>query len=157
MMRSIFPGLISAFLAVLLASPVPGQTKTKPKKSTSTKAAKSTPAVANTLPAGAEKIGEFKWRYKDSAGKTWIYVQTPFGFSKLSESDYMQQNSQPADESAVAATKVVAQSSDGVTFERQTPFGPQRWTKKRAELNPTEKAALEKSGEAAGASAKAQE
>ena len=36
----------------------------------------------------------------------------------------------------------VTEQGDKVTFENASPFGPQRWTKKKSELTDDEKAAL---------------
>lgn len=143
----------TAAIAALMLVPVAAQRATKPteepaqkpaQKSTPKAPTKSSPPTANTLPAGAEKIGDYKWKHKDAAGKTWVYVQTPFGFSKVDEETYRRQEAERLADGQTGGNmvRVVDQSGDPVTFEMTTPFGKQRWQKKRAELSDKEKAAL---------------
>lgn len=141
-----------AAIAAFLMIPAAAQTAAKPAPAPKSKpAAKSSSPTANTLPAGAERIGEYKWKHKDAAGKTWVYVQTPFGFSKVDEETYLRQQAEKqADTSTGSAMiRVVEQDADKVTFEIMTPLGKQRWQKPRAELGEKEKAALEQANAAA--------
>ena len=120
-MRTIFVGLIMAGL--LSAS---GQTKSAAQK----------PAAASSLPVGAEKVGEGKWKWKDPQGKAWVYYSTPFGYSRQED----------VPEKAAAqdsGMRVVEVKSAEVTFERATPFGKSRWSRPVTDLNDDEKAALE--------------
>jgi len=102
------------------------------------KTAPKDPALKN-LPAAAEKIGENVWRYKDPQGKTWVYQRNPFGLSRTEEQE---REERPA-VAPVRTTRVVAEKGEEISFERDTPFGKSRWTKKKAELSDEERAALE--------------
>lgn len=136
-----------AAIAALLLTPASAQRAAQPaaapKQQNKAQAAAKSSAVPNTLPAGAEKIGEYKWKHKDASGKTWIYVQTPFGYSKVDEeTDAKQSAGKESSGASGGMIRVVDQTPEQVTFEMTTPFGKQRWQKKRAELEDKEKAAL---------------
>jgi hypothetical protein len=134
--------------------------KAAPSKSASAKAAPARAAkpaasspTGNTLPAGAEKISDTRWRYRDAAGQTWIYVSTPFGYSRVDEETHKRQMAEKEAEAAgPQLVNVVAESPDAVTFEVATPFGKQRWQKKRADLSEKEKAALDRYAQTASSS-----
>jgi hypothetical protein len=91
------------------------------------------------LPANAEKVRDGVWRSRDAAGKTWIYTRTPFGFARVEE-NAQQDSASSSSGPAVVATAV---QGDSVTFERESPFGKSRWTRKVADLSDEEKAAYE--------------
>ena len=96
-------------------------------------------AEAVAPPANAEKIGDGVYKATDTAGKTWIYTRTPFGYSKVAESEH-----QAAGNSVQsAALQVVSIDGDKVKFQRDTPFGKSVWTRAKSELSEDEKAALE--------------
>jgi hypothetical protein len=95
--------------------------------------------VVSGPPPGAEKVSDLVWRYKDG-DKVWIYTKTPFGFSKAEEG--ATPAARPA--AAPAALRIVSMEGDTVRFERPTPFGVSRWTKKIADLDPEEKELVEK-------------
>jgi len=97
------------------------------------------------LPEGAEPAGDRTWRYKDKAGKTWIYIRTPFGFSKSEEKPSGVESEPAANkvESAGPAFRIVSVKGDVVAFERDSPFGKSKWTKKKSELAGDEVAALD--------------
>ncbi len=91
------------------------------------------------LPANAEKVRDGVWRSRDASGKTWIYTRTPFGFARVEE-NAKQDAARPAAGPQVVATAIHA---DSVAFERETPFGKSRWTRKLDDLSDEEKAAYE--------------
>jgi hypothetical protein len=94
-------------------------------------------AVSRTPPAGSERVGDGVWRYKDKAGKTWIYTRTPFGFSLAEEHAAASPAKSPS------GTSRVVEARDGlVRFEGLSPFGKTSWSRPEAELNAEEKAAL---------------
>lgn len=86
------------------------------------------------LPEGAAQIEANAWRVTDKDGKAWIYRRTPFGFSRY------QEGSLPAEEPLTGL--VAADKGDTVEFQRKTPFGVSKWTKKKADLDANELAAL---------------
>ena len=90
------------------------------------------------LPAGAEKINDGAWRYKDAAGKVWIYTRTPFGYGKALE------GAAGSNVPEVAGLRVAGAEGGKVKFERDSPFGKSVWTKTAAEMNEQEKAAYAK-------------
>ncbi len=99
--------------------------------------AKTPDAFEKTLPAGARQTAPEEWRYTDAQGKTWTYRRTPFGFVR---SDVKEENTAveaPADLKAF-------EQGDQIRFQRPTPFGVVRWTRKKAELNDVERAAWER-------------
>lgn len=100
-------------------------------------AAKTTGGVE--LPANAEKVRDGVWRSRDASGKTWIYTRSPFGFAKVEESA----QTETARSSSGPAVVATAIQGDSVTFERESPFGKSRWTRKLEDLSEEEKAAYE--------------
>ncbi|MCC7157474.1 MAG: hypothetical protein IT161_23040 [Bryobacterales bacterium] len=91
------------------------------------------------LPAGAEKVRDGVWKAKDKDGKTWFYARTPFGYSRSAE------DPEAASSPAQTEQLVLVTAIDGNTarFERPTPFGGARWTRKLSELTDEEKAAVD--------------
>lgn len=80
------------------------------------------------------------FRDVDAKGKVWIYRRTPFGWMKAEEKDVPP----PAANSAAPAPATRAvEDGDSVRFERNTPFGVQRWTRKKTELTEEEKRIFE--------------
>lgn len=99
-------------------------------------------AAKSALPSGAVKIGENKWRYKDPAGKTWLYFATPFGYSRTPEADFQSQAANQAEPAgARSSIRVTAETADSVTFEMPGPVGVQRWSRKKSELTADEQRA----------------
>jgi hypothetical protein len=124
-----------------------------------------------TPPKGAEEIAPHTYRYKDQAGKVWIYKQTPFGYVKRPE-DALPEKSEnasstpspfgpvknsapskgrndatPFGNSKASAgpgiTKAV-EEGDSIRFERPSPFGPYRWTRKKTDLTAAEQEAWDR-------------
>lgn len=108
------------------------------------------------LPAGAVPAGDRTWRYTDKSGKTWLYYRTPFGFSKSEEkaADALRESAAKLEKTAAPAFRIVSVKGDVVGFERDSPFGKSKWTKKRSELAADELAALDQFEKAAPAAAK---
>jgi hypothetical protein len=92
-----------------------------------------------TLPPGAKQVEPGLYRYTDPQGKSWMYRSTPFGLAKWEDKPVV---ATPAVEPVVPVS--ITDLGDSVQFERQTPFGPHKWTKKKADLNEEEKALLKK-------------
>lgn len=95
----------------------------------------------DALPKGAVEIEPGVYRWRDAQGKTWIIRRSPFGLLKGEESP----KSEPVtpDDDPAAALKVV-EEGDQLRFERRTPFGVTRWTKKKTELDELEQRAWER-------------
>lgn len=121
--------------ALAAAEPPAESPKAPPKNSTKPPAG---------IPAASVPAGENTWRHTDSSGKTWLYVRTPFGFNRMEDKAKPEASeSGSANGKAAAPAFRVSAVNDGiVTFERDTPFGKNKWTRKRAELGPDEQAAL---------------
>lgn len=120
----------------------PGVTPTPPVLTPAQKAAAALPK----LPEGATEVGPNLFRYTDPQGKTWMYRNTPFGYSKWEEKPG---DRQPSTERAAPAPATVTDLGDSIQFERATPFGPQKWTRKKSELTEEEKATVAAFGKAA--------
>jgi len=93
------------------------------------------------LPAGAQKITDSTYRYKDAQGKTWIYAQTPFGFSRSEEGAATAKPVEVADTNPVK----VRDLGDSYEFVKTSPFGQSRWTRKKSELGAEEQQMVEQS------------
>jgi hypothetical protein len=119
-------------------------------------------AAANPtgVPKEAKEVAPGQYSYVDRDGKSWVYRKTPFGIQKFedksggtAESSATKTDSKagsteagnvstPFGDSKKSAAVPVKITEDGDTlrFERQTPFGPQRWTRKKTELSDSEAA-----------------
>ena len=73
-----------------------------------------------------------------SYGKA-MAVRTPFGVSKSDGSA-----AEPAEKPEAPIDMKVTEEGDSVRFERQGPFGPLKWVRRKAELTDVEKAAWER-------------
>jgi hypothetical protein len=102
--------------------------------------APSAPSVPIGPPKEAVEIARYTFRYTDAQGKVWIYRRTPFGWMKAERKDVPE--AAPA-AAALPETRVV-EDGDGVRFERNTPFGMQRWRRKKSELTEQEKQIFER-------------
>jgi hypothetical protein len=96
--------------------------------------------VPLTIPAAAREVEPGLWEHKDAKGKTWHYTKTPFGVRRF-EPELIE------DDSAREADYITAvdKGGDEIEFERKTPFGKAKWTRKRGDLNDAEKLAVERS------------
>jgi len=95
-----------------------------------------------TLPAEAVKIKPFTYRYKDPAGKVWIYRRTPFGLVRYEEKTGDAKATRKP-EKDTGGWKAFDEG-DQVRFERQGPFGTYTWRRKKGELTEQERQAWEK-------------
>ena len=115
------------------------------------------------VPEGATEIKPGTYRFVDKDKKVWIYRKTPFGLQKseetpAAEGDRTRKPDAPAAPSqqpdpdrtttpfgeskapaaGLPATKVT-EVGDSLRFERPSPFGVYRWTRKKTELTADEK------------------
>ncbi len=97
------------------------------------------PAQTLTIPKGAVESGPYTWKHTDAAGRKWIYQRTPFGVTRVEDMPEPARAEPPQDRTK---SWKVTEDADQVTFENQSPFGPQRWSKKKSELNEIEQSAL---------------
>ena len=106
-----------------------------------------------TIPEGAVEIAPYTYRFTDAAGKKWLYKKTPFGVSRYEDQG---QSTAEAPKPKPNPNMKVTVKGDLVYFENPTPFGTQKWSKKKAELNEIEQLAYDYfigPGAAPGASA----
>jgi hypothetical protein len=100
--------------------------------------------AALALPAlsGQDKpAGKAEPKQDASAAKSpkkYVERKTPFGTVKVEEKPEDSKAEEPP------ANMRAFDQGDTVRFERPTPFGVARWTKKKSELNDMERAALER-------------
>ena len=105
-------------------------------------AAQTKAPASEGLPAGAEKIADLTYRWKDKDGVAWLYHKSPFGWHVAKEAD-----EKARAESApkpMPQIKVLSVKDDVVSFEMASPFGPRRWFHKTSELTAEEKAAVQR-------------
>jgi hypothetical protein len=107
------------------------------------------------VPKNAKESLPGVYRLVDKDGKAWVYRKTPFGYQKSAETepdeakaiDHVKaeagtQVDTPFGKTTVprsAVTVKVTEDGDSVRFERPTPFGISRWTRKKSELTDEEK------------------
>jgi hypothetical protein len=109
-------------------------------------------ASAISIPAGSIEIAPGVYKYTDSAGKESIYRKTPFGVVKMNDNPDAErapaERGNPFSEAKTDTTKsnvptvTVIEEGEMVRFERSTPFGPSRWTRKKSELSEGEREML---------------
>jgi hypothetical protein len=92
------------------------------------------------IPRDAKEIEPYTYRHTDAQGKTWIYRKTPFGVVRFPEQPADQ--AKPIEEAPESMTAV--EEGDSLRFERVTPFGKVRWTRKKSELTEMERKAWER-------------
>jgi hypothetical protein len=92
------------------------------------------------IPKDAKEIEPYTYRHTDAQGKTWIYRKTPFGVVRFPEQPADQ--AKPTEEALKSMTAV--EEGDSLRFERLTPFGKVRWTRKKTELTEMERKAWER-------------
>ena len=102
------------------------------------------PSAAIGPPKEAVEIAPYTFRYTDARGKVWMYRQTPFGWMKAERKDIPE-----AAPAALPETRVV-EDGDSVRFECNTPFGMQRWKRKKSELTEQEKQIFDRASRSAG-------
>jgi len=97
------------------------------------------PAGPVVIPKEAKQIEPNTWRYTDSRGNTWIYRKTPFGVVRYPEPAPEAKAEEPIPQGMTAV-----EEGDSVRFERPTPFGKHRWTRKKTELTDLERKVWER-------------
>ncbi len=134
-------------LAVGLALAAGAQPRDKDQQQrNAAKAAAKKPSVppkneATAVPKDAVEIEPGVYRWKDAQGKSWILRRSPFGLLKGEEPS----KSEPVGEEDDASLAIkVFEEGDELRFERRTPFGVSRWTKKRTELDELEQRAWDR-------------
>jgi hypothetical protein len=113
------------------------------------------PDNAVTIPADATEVTPGIYRHTDSSGKSWRYRKTPFGVVKMEDKspdatppaspDTPSNPFGGAPGASAAANITAVEEGDTVRFERATPFGPYKWTRKKSELTADEQQVLERS------------
>jgi hypothetical protein len=116
------------------------------------------------VPKGATEAGQGRYRFIDKDKKVWIYRMTPFGVQRFPEETAKADSARPADgaadqmkareaepprtETPFGTSKASAagmpattatEAGDSIRFERPSPFGVYRWTKKKSELTADER------------------
>lgn len=119
-------------------------------------------AAANPsgVPKDAKEVKPGVYRYVDKDMKVWLYTKSPFGYMRSAEDGEKPQaepvakanpEQTPFGESKAASNApvtTVTDKGDSLQFERPSPFGVYRWTKKKTELTDAEKKLWETSGSA---------
>lgn len=95
------------------------------------------------VPAAAKQIEETRWRHTDAQGKSWVYIKTPFGVTRMPEDKAAAPDAARTAARQAAQFEVLEVRADEAVFQRATPFGKARWTRPVSELTDDEKAALE--------------
>jgi hypothetical protein len=130
---------MAAALSVTCGSGV-AQTTTAPSKkdAKSAQAKKAQPSTVqpNVIPKDAVANPDGSYSYTDKDGKKWLYGNTPFGISKVEDV-----RGAGGALAATPAEQLIRTTDNGETvkFERQTPFGPAKWEKKKSELTDDER------------------
>jgi hypothetical protein len=133
----------SLLFVIALATVLPASAQDKDsKKSQTPKAAAAAESRRDAVPPDAKEIEPGVWRWKDEKGKTWILRRSPFGLLKGEEKQEKTEAARDADDPSLALK--VTEEGDQLRFERRTPFGVSRWTKKKTELDELEQRAWER-------------
>ncbi len=148
-------------VVAVLAAGLAVQAAETPQRSTSKAGAQASPSAGRSdnsaiIPKDAKQIDAHTWTAPDKNGKKWFYRQTPFGVVTTDRDPDAEAKSadrrspfdgpNPAPRSAAAEKSLekpvvkVTDLGDSYSFERRTPFGPSRWTRKKSELTDDEKA-----------------
>ena len=79
-----------------------------------------------TVPKAAKEVRPDVFRLEE-AGKQMIYIRTPFGVTKLEQTEEMRKVIEDGPPLGITARE----TEDQYVFERQTPFGRAVWKKKK--------------------------
>ena len=94
------------------------------------------------LPNDAVQTEPYTWHHKDADGRIWIYRRTPFGLVRYEEEE--KKDAEKNSEAKQSDPLLQAfDEGDSVRFERTTPFGKHRWTRKKTELTSEEREAFQ--------------
>jgi len=97
------------------------------------------PAPPTVIPRGAKQIEPNTWHHRDAQGQSWIYRKTPFGVVR-----YAEPATEAKAEEAIPQGMTAVEEGDSIRFERPTPFGKHRWTRKKTELTDLERKVWER-------------
>ncbi len=122
------------WLLMLVPLALAGADKKKPP------AARAPAAQQTVIPKDAKQVEPYTYRHTDAQGKTWIYRKTPFGVVRFPEPTSAETTS--AEEIPGGMTAV--EEGDSIRFERPSPFGKYRWTRKKSELTELERKVWER-------------
>ncbi len=126
--------VILTFAGLALATPADTKKKTAPAKT-----APASPFL--TIPKGAVQDADGNYAFTDKQGKKWLYRQTPFGVVRKPDAGESPAAAKASEFSGQSVK--VTDAGDTVKFERQSPFGPAKWEKKKSDLTDDEKALLQ--------------
>lgn len=131
----------TVILLLIPAALLAGDTDKKSAPAPASAQSKADPSRAPlTLPPDAKRTAPYTYTWTDPHGKKWIYRQTPFGLVRLEDKP-----APAAVETQPHVTEIQAvEDGDVVHFERESPFGKQKWTKRKSDLTADESAALER-------------
>jgi hypothetical protein len=116
----------------------------KPPAKAPAKAATVKPSRPRGLPADARQVEPLIWEVRHADGTTTRYRETPWGLMELHgghEGVTARRASDPNPlgmKPSTGAIRVIPQG-DSYRFQRDTPFGPIHWTRKKTELNEYER------------------
>ncbi|MCC6591393.1 MAG: hypothetical protein IT168_32205 [Bryobacterales bacterium] len=91
------------------------------------------------LPKGAVEVEPGLFKHSAANGEVWMYRRTPFGYSR-----YQPQKDLIDADKEESQYLVATDNGDSVLFERKTPFGVNKWSRKKSELSGAERLALER-------------
>lgn len=94
-----------------------------------------------TVPADAKKNPDGTYTYTDKTGRKWNYWKSPFGVMRSEVN-----TPTPTAEGKIPATLQYTSTTDKgdtVRFERQTPFGPVGYDRKKSEMSREERSLFE--------------
>lgn len=104
-----------------------------------------TAVASEPRPAGVPKdavaIEPNVWKWTSPEGKVLHFRRTPFGVSRY---DPEAVSAQAAGAAPLPHGMKAVDAGDEVRFERPTPFGTSRWTKKKTELDDVERRVWER-------------
>ncbi len=127
--------LLAAMAAALSAAETkkPAKKKADANASTAATAAPAAQPPDVSIPAGAVEGSDGSFHYTDAQGKKWLYRKTPFGVAKA-EDKPAAPSTQNMEDTLTKATD----AGDSVNFEKPSPFGTVKWTKKKTDLDSNE-------------------
>lgn len=129
-----FMMFVAPVALALIAMPATAQQPKTPKK-TAVAAKPTAPTVKPlVIPKDATPNADGTYSWADKAGKKWIFAKTPFGISRMEDVASFA-SAAPAGQ-FVKAFEV----GDKIRFERQSPFGTNKWEKNKADLTDEERA-----------------
>jgi len=115
-------------------TPPPAKATANKKKTTAKKTTEAPAPQFLTVPADATQNPDGTYSYTDKDGKKWNYWKSPFGV--------MRSEVKPTTPSPLQYTSTT-DKGDTVRFERQTPFGPVGYDRKKSEMSDEERSLFE--------------